>query len=156
MLDERQRALLGVLARKDGRLEIGLELPGRSPAIVEGDPHEPLGGRDTERAVGGDPFGQRHGLVEDATGRDDHVHDADGGGPVGAISMATASGTRRPSWAPPPAANSPRFTSGRPKNALSEATTMSQASNSSNPPATAVAFAAPMSGLAMPSRMNRM
>jgi hypothetical protein len=44
---------------------------------------------------------------------------------------------------PPPAANNPRLTSGRPKTALSEATITSQPSSTSNPPATAVAFATP-------------
>ena len=47
---------------------------------------------------------------------------------------------------PPPAANSPRLTSGRPKEAASDATTTSQPRSNSKPPATAVALAAPTIG----------
>ena len=77
------------------------------------------------------------------------------GSPVKVSSRATASGMRVLMNTPPPAANSPRLTSGRPKTALSEATTTSQPSSTSNPPATAVAFAAPTTGTASSPRVKR-
>src|SRR5918995_1254133 len=66
--------------------------------------------------------------------------------PVRAISRATASGTRVPRNVPPPAANRPRLTSGSPNFAVEDATMRSQPRSSSKPPATAVAFAAPITG----------
>ena len=57
-------------------------------------------------------------------------------------------GTRRGSCsAAPPAATSERFTSGTPNRAFSAATIRSQASSSSNPPASAQPSTAPISGL---------
>ena len=68
------------------------------------------------------------------------------GSPVKVSSSATASGIRVLMKTPPPAAKSPRLTSGSPNFAVSEATTTSQPSSNSKPPATAVAFAAPTMG----------
>ncbi len=68
------------------------------------------------------------------------------GSPVSVNSSATASGIRVLMNTPPPAANRPRLTSGRPNLAASEATTTSQPRSSSKPPATAVALAAPTMG----------
>ena len=62
---------------------------------------------------------------------------------------------RVPRNTPPPAANSARFTSGRPNLAWSDATTTSQPSSSSKPPATAVAWAAPTIGTVMSPGMKR-
>ena len=75
--------------------------------------------------------------------------------PVSVSSSATGSGIRRLRKTPPPAGNRARFTSGTPNFASAEATMRSHASSSSNPPATAVALAAPMTGLAAPSRVKR-
>ena len=70
------------------------------------------------------------------------------GSPVSSICRARARGTRWASSSAPPApATSPRVTSGTPKRADAPATTRSQASRSSNPPASAQPSAAPTRGL---------
>ncbi len=56
---------------------------------------------------------------------------------------------------PPPAAKSPRLTSGTPKEAADDETTTSQPSSSSKPPATAVALAAPTMGTAISPLVKR-
>ncbi len=71
------------------------------------------------------------------------------------ISSAIPSGIRVPRNVPPPAGNRPRFTSGNPNSASDEATITSQLSSSSKPPATAVAFAAPTSGIVTAPSMSR-
>ena len=53
-------------------------------------------------------------------------------------------------------ANSPRLTSGSPKEASAEATTTSQPSSSSKPAATALALAAPITGTSTCPDTNRM
>ena len=68
------------------------------------------------------------------------------GSPVSVSSSATARGIRVLMNTPPPAAKSPRLTSGSPNEAVSEATTTSHPKSSSKPPATAVALAAPTMG----------
>ena len=70
------------------------------------------------------------------------------GSPVSIISKASARGIRRASSSAPPApATSPRLTSGTPNLAEAPATTRSQASSNSKPPARAQPSAAPISGL---------
>ena len=66
--------------------------------------------------------------------------------PVRPISRAMAWGMRSGRRVPPPAANSPRLTSGRPKRAWSAATTRSQLSTSSIPPPTAAPLTAATRG----------
>ncbi len=85
------------------------------------EPHQLLGGGDAQRAVGGDALGQGEGGGEDLVGRHHLVDEpqlearpASIVSPVSVISRATASGTRWPMNVPPPAAKSPRCTSGRP------------------------------------------
>src|SRR5262249_31380407 len=75
--------------------------------------------------------------------------------PVSVISNAIPRATLVPRNAPPPAGNSPRFTSGSPNVASDDAMITSHPRSSSKPPASADAFAAPTRGTATAPSVNR-
>src|SRR5262249_16396090 len=75
--------------------------------------------------------------------------------PVSVISNAIPRATLVPRNVPPPAGNSPRFTSGSPNVASDDAMITSHPRSSSKPPASADAFAAPTRGTATAPSVNR-
>ena len=132
--------------------------PGPSPSPRWRPGAAPFGVLDRQRRVGGDPAGQCEGPGDDLVRRRDVVDQA----PLAAVAASTGSPVRA-SWAasligicrcsritPPAAANRPRFTSGRPKAASSEATTRSQAERDLGAAAHRVAVDGGDEGLADP------
>src|SRR3954452_17523761 len=79
-LDERSRAFLGVVAAKDRRLELGLQLPASRGAGVDRGLHDPLRRRYPERTVGRYHLGEGERFVEHPVGGNDTVDEADGRG----------------------------------------------------------------------------
>ena len=146
LLDERERALLGVLAAEHLRLQLARrcdqraaasDTPSRTSSFVALHARAARWRRCARRSRGRRRAPRRRGTTAftspTATARAASIVS-----PVSVISSAMPSGIRVPRNVPPPPANRPRFTSGSPTCAPSATTMTSQPSSSSSPPATAV------------------